>query len=95
VPYYVLDAAGDRVASGLTGQDPIAVPAGVYTLVVRAAGTPITLQDVRANNQFTRVELKKASCLLRAFLLLAGSRRSFGSGHLRRQDLLVRRLLPC
>jgi hypothetical protein len=50
---------------------------------------------VRAHNQFTRVELKKASCLLRAFLLLAGSRRSFGSGHLRRQDLLVRRLLPC
>ena len=60
VPYDVLDAAGSRVASGLTGQEPIAVPEGVYTLVVRAAGTPITLADVRvAYDQFTRVELKK------------------------------------
>ena len=60
VPYDVLDAAGSRVASGLTGQEPIAVPEGVYTLVVRAAGTPITLADVRvAHDQFTRVELKK------------------------------------
>ena len=60
VPYDVLDAAGSRVASGLTGQEPIAVPEGVYTLVVRAAGTPITIADVRvAHDQFTRVELKK------------------------------------
>src|SRR5439155_24416182 len=60
VPYDVLDVAGSRVASGLTGQGPIAVPEGGYTLVVRAAGTPITIADVRvAHDQFTRVELKK------------------------------------
>jgi Mg-chelatase subunit ChlD len=60
VPYDVLDAASHRVTSGLTGQEPIAVPEGVYTLVVRAAGTPITLADVRVtHDQFTRVELKK------------------------------------
>jgi hypothetical protein len=60
VPYDVLDAAGSRVASGVTGQGAIAVPEGIYTLVVRAAGTPITLADVRVtHDQFTRVELKK------------------------------------
>jgi tetratricopeptide (TPR) repeat protein len=36
------------------------VPEGVYTLIVRAAGTPITIADVRVTyDQFTRVELKK------------------------------------
>jgi hypothetical protein len=36
------------------------VPEGVYTVVVRAAGQPITIADVRvAQGQFTRVELKK------------------------------------
>jgi von Willebrand factor type A domain len=60
VPYDVLDAAGSRVASGLTGQGAIAVPEGVYTIVVHAAGQPITIADVRvAHDQFTRVELKK------------------------------------
>ena len=60
VPYDVLDAAGSRVASGLTGQGAIAVPEGVYTVVVRAAGKPITIADVRiTHDQFTRVELKK------------------------------------
>jgi hypothetical protein len=60
VPYDVLDATGSRVASGLTGHEAIAVPEGVYTLVVRAAGQPITIADVRvAHDQFTRVELKK------------------------------------
>ena len=60
VPYDLLDAAGQRVASGLTGQEPIAVPEGIYTLVVRAAGPNITVADVPvAHDQFTRVELKK------------------------------------
>jgi Mg-chelatase subunit ChlD/osmotically-inducible protein OsmY len=60
VPYDALDAAGSRVATGLTGQGAIAVPEGIYTVVVRAAGKPITIADVRiAHDQFTRVELKK------------------------------------
>ena len=60
VPYDVLDAAGSRVASGLTSQGAIAVPEGVYTIVVHAAGQPIRIADVPiAHDQFTRVELKK------------------------------------
>jgi hypothetical protein len=60
VPYDVLDAAGSRVASGVTGQGSIAVPEGVYTVVVRGVGTPIKIADVRvAHDQSTRVELKK------------------------------------
>jgi von Willebrand factor type A domain len=60
VPYDVLDAAGSRVASGLTGQGAITVPEGVYTVVVHVAGQPIRIADVRVTyDQFTRVELKK------------------------------------
>jgi von Willebrand factor type A domain len=60
VPYDVLDAAGSRVASGLIGQEVITVPEGVSTIVVHAAGQPITIADVWvAHDQFTRVELKK------------------------------------
>jgi Mg-chelatase subunit ChlD len=60
VPYDMLDAASSSVASGFTGRMSTAVPEGVYTLVVRAAGQPITIADVRvAHDQFTRVELKK------------------------------------
>jgi hypothetical protein len=60
VPYDVLDAAGSRVASGVTGPESIAAPEGVSTVVVRAAGKPITIADVRvAHDQFTRIELKK------------------------------------
>ncbi len=60
VPYDVLDAAGARVGGGLTGQGPIKVPEGVFTVVVRAAGEPITVPRVRvALNGFTKVVLKK------------------------------------
>jgi len=60
VPYDGLDAAGSRGASGLIGQGAITVPEGVYTVVVRASGQPITIADVRVTHeQFTRVELKK------------------------------------
>jgi Mg-chelatase subunit ChlD len=60
VPYEVLEAAGSPVASGHVGQGAISVPEGVYTVVVRAAGKPLTIVDVRvAHDQFTRVELKK------------------------------------
>ena len=56
----MLDAASHRVAHGLTDQEPVAVPEGIYTVVVRASGAPITLADVQvAHDQFTRVELKK------------------------------------
>jgi Mg-chelatase subunit ChlD len=60
VPYDVLDAAGSRIASGVIGQGAIAVPEGVYTIVVRAAGQSITMADVRVvHDQFTHIELKK------------------------------------
>jgi hypothetical protein len=60
VPYDVLDAAGTRVAGGLTGQEPINVPEGIFTVIVRAAGQPITVPRVRvAPNGFTKVVLKK------------------------------------
>jgi len=60
VPYDVLDAAGARVGGGVTGQDRTALPEGVYTVVVRAAGTPITVHDVRVTQgAFTKVVLKK------------------------------------
>ncbi|HLE77623.1 MAG TPA: hypothetical protein VJA65_04340 [bacterium] len=47
VPYEVQDFAGEVVARGTTGQAAASVPEGVYTIVVRAAGTPITVRDVR------------------------------------------------
>ncbi|MDQ7848883.1 MAG: VWA domain-containing protein [Armatimonadota bacterium] len=60
VPYDVLDAAGRRVGGGLTGQGPIELPEGIFTVVVRAAGEPITVPGVRvALNGFTKVVLKK------------------------------------
>jgi Mg-chelatase subunit ChlD len=60
VPYEVLDAAGTRVGGGLTGQGTVAIPEGVYTVVVRAAGKPVTVQNVRvAPGGFTKVVLKK------------------------------------
>jgi len=60
VPYEVLDASGARVGGGVTGQDRTALPEGVYTVVVRAAGSPITINNVRiAQRAFTKVVLKK------------------------------------
>lgn len=60
VPYDVLDAAGTRVGGGVTGQGTVKVPEGIYTVVVRAAGTPIQIPNVRITaNGFTKVVLKK------------------------------------
>jgi hypothetical protein len=60
IPYEVLDAAGVRVAGGLTGEAPIQVPEGVYTVTVQAAGTPIVVPNVRVRYQaFTKVVLRK------------------------------------
>lgn len=60
VPYELLDAAGTKVGSGLTGQGTINVPEGVYTVVVQAAGKPIRIPNVRvAPGGFTKVVLKK------------------------------------
>ncbi|HXF82145.1 MAG TPA: VWA domain-containing protein [bacterium] len=59
VPFDVLDAAGTRIGGGITGQ-PVRVSAGIYTVVVRAAGTAITVRDVRIQaNGFTKVALRK------------------------------------
>ncbi len=60
VPYDVVDAAGTRVGTGVTGQDRIALPEGVYTIIVRASGKPIFVPDVRiAPGGFTKVLLRK------------------------------------
>lgn len=60
VPYEVLDASGARVAGGLTGQDNVKVPEGIYTVRVQAAGAPIVIRDVRIRQGgFTKIALKK------------------------------------
>jgi Mg-chelatase subunit ChlD len=60
IPYEVRDAAGVRVAGGLTGEAPIQVPEGIYTVTVRAAGKPIVVPNVRVRYQaFTKVALRK------------------------------------
>ena len=60
VPYEVHDAAGAKVAGGLTGETAISVPEGVYTVSVNAAGTPIVVPNVRVrHNGSTKVVLKK------------------------------------
>ncbi|MGH7753510.1 MAG: vWA domain-containing protein, partial [Gemmatimonadales bacterium] len=60
IPYEVRDAAGVRVAGGLTGEAPVRVPEGIYTVTVRAAGKPIVVPNVRVRYQaFTKVALRK------------------------------------
>jgi Mg-chelatase subunit ChlD/surface antigen len=59
-PFDVIDASDTVVASGITGQSSVAVPEGVYTVVVQATGEPITIPEVRvAYDRYTKVELKK------------------------------------
>ncbi len=60
VPYDVVDAAGTKVAGGVTGQGTVNVPEGIYKIVVRAAGKPIDVLNVRITaGGFTKVVLKK------------------------------------
>jgi Mg-chelatase subunit ChlD len=60
VPFDVVDASGVQVGSGLSGQGPIQVPEGLYTVIVRGAGEPIVVPDVRIiSDQCCRVEVKK------------------------------------
>jgi hypothetical protein len=59
VPYDVLDAVGKKVGGGLTGQGT-SVSEGTYTVVVKAGGKPITIQNVRVvSNRSTKVELRR------------------------------------
>jgi Mg-chelatase subunit ChlD len=60
VPYEVLDAAGDKVATGVVGESAITVPEGTYTLAIHAGGKPVTVSNVRiARNQVTSIQLRK------------------------------------
>jgi len=60
VPYEVRDAAGTKVAGGLTGEAAIGVPQGIYTVSVSAAGKPILIPNVRVrHNGSTTVALRK------------------------------------
>jgi Mg-chelatase subunit ChlD len=60
VPYDVFDAEGERVAGGLTGRRSAEVPEGIYTVAVRTAGDPVTIEDVPIREgEPTRVEIKK------------------------------------
>jgi Mg-chelatase subunit ChlD len=60
VAYDVQDAAGARVGGGLTGESPIKVPEGIYTVTVRTSGRPVIVRSVRVRyNAFTKVALRK------------------------------------
>jgi hypothetical protein len=60
VPFDVVDTNGVQVGSGLTGQGSIQVPEGLYSVIVRGAGEPIVVPDVRIIcDQYCRVEVKK------------------------------------
>jgi Mg-chelatase subunit ChlD len=59
VPYEVLDAAGTKIAEGVTGQAVTELPEGVYTVRIRA-DKPIAAANVRVDaRQTTTIELKK------------------------------------
>lgn len=59
VPYDLLDAAGEKIADGLTGESQIKAPEGVFTVVIHG-DTPIRIPNVRiARDRATRVALKK------------------------------------
>jgi len=59
VPYDVLDAAGTKVAEGVTGQAGTELPEGIYLVRIRA-DKPIEIPRVRIDaQQTTTVELKK------------------------------------
>lgn len=58
-PFEVLEATGRRVGGGMTGT-ALGVPQGVYTVVLRPAGAPVTIRDVRVRyGTVTRVVLTK------------------------------------
>jgi Mg-chelatase subunit ChlD len=60
IPYEVRDAAGVKVAGGLTGETAISVPEGIYTVSVNASGAPIVIPKVRVrHNGSTKVMLRK------------------------------------
>ncbi len=59
VPYDVLDAAGTKIAAGLTGQGGIPVPEGIFQVVIHG-DKPIHIPHVRvARQRATQVSLKK------------------------------------
>lgn len=60
VPYDVLDAAGETVASGMTGQGDLKVPEGIFTVSIKAGDAPITVPNVRIRrDRMTKVSLRK------------------------------------
>jgi len=60
VPFDVLDAAGEKVAGGLTGQGDLKVPEGVFTVAIRAGDAPIMIPNVRiVRERPTKVSLRK------------------------------------
>jgi hypothetical protein len=60
IPYEVRDAAGVKVAGGLTGEAAISVPEGIYAVSVSTAGKPIVIPDVRVrHNASTKVALRR------------------------------------
>jgi Mg-chelatase subunit ChlD len=59
VPFDVLDAAGAKVADGVTGHTLTNIPEGIYTVRVRAE-KPIDVREVRVQaDKTTTIELKK------------------------------------
>lgn len=60
VPYDVLDASATRVARGTIGRGEIQLPEGVYTVVIRPLGQPVTVRNLRiSHGMLSRIELRK------------------------------------
>jgi surface antigen len=60
-PFELRDAAGERMAVGTTGADPVEPPEGLFELLVRTVGESLMVPEVPIEHgHWTRVELKKA-----------------------------------
>jgi Mg-chelatase subunit ChlD len=59
-PFELLDGAGERVAKGSIGSEPIDVPEGVYQLVVQTVGAEVKVSEISIKQgHWTRVTFKK------------------------------------
>ncbi len=59
-PFDVLDSSGKVLQSGGIGQPAVSLPEGIYTVIIRTRGTPVTVPNVGiVKDRATSVELKK------------------------------------
>ncbi|UCH75005.1 MAG: VWA domain-containing protein, partial [Rhodospirillales bacterium] len=73
MPFDVLDGHNRQVATGLTGQDPLEMHQGDYSVIVRTAKGDVTLRDVRVTEgRSTAVLLTREEDGIRATVSEAG-----------------------